>query len=341
MDMYKIAVASGDGIGQEVIPEAVRVLESTGLSFNFTPVEVGYETWKKTGEPVPESSLDVIRGNQALLFGATTTPVGVQNYSSAILTLRKKMKVYANIRPAKSLPVPGSEPNVDLVVVRENTEGMYSGIEYASNDTAFTMRVITREASERIARKAFEIAETRKNRLCIVTKANIMRATCGLFRDSCYTVAKEYPNVSVSELFIDVAVMNMVMKPQMYDVIVTSNLFGDILSDAAAGAVGGLGLAPSANIGEDCGLFEPVHGSAPDIAGKGIANPVAAILSAGLLLEYLGEKKWAKRINNSVYTVLEGAKALTPDLGGQSTTKEVKNQISQQIPTEIVSLLCL
>ena len=329
--MYKVAVAPGDGIGQEVIPEAVRVLESTGLSFSFTPVEVGYETWKKTGEPVPESSLELIRGNKVLLFGATTTPVGVQNYSSAILTLRKKLNVYANIRPAKSLPVKNSKPNVDLVVVRENTEGMYSGIEYGSNDTAFTVRVITRKASERIARKAFELAETREKRLCIVTKANIMRATCGLFRDSCHMVANEYPEVSVSEQFIDVAAMNIVMRPQMFDVIVTSNLFGDILSDAAAGAVGGLGLAPSANIGEDFGLFEPVHGSAPDIAGKGIANPVAAILSSSMMLEYLGEKKWANSIDNSVYAVLEEAKVLTPDLGGRSKTTDVTDRIIEKL----------
>jgi isopropylmalate/isohomocitrate dehydrogenase-like protein len=329
--MYKIAVAPGDGIGKEVIPEAVRVLESTGLSFSFTPVEVGFETWKKMGETVPESSLDLIKRNQVLLFGATTTPIGVQNYSSAILTLRKKLNVYANIRPIKSLPVLGSQPDVDLVVVRENTEGMYSGIEYASNDSAFTIRVITREASERIARKAFQVAETRRGRLCIVTKANIMRATCGLFRDSCYTVAEEYPDVYVDELFIDVAAMNMVMKPQSFDVIVTSNLFGDILSDAAAGAVGGLGLAPSANIGENFGLFEPVHGSAPDIVGKGIANPVAAVLSAGLMLGYLGEREWANRLDRAVYATLEEAKVLTPDLGGNSTTLEVTDRIIKKM----------
>jgi methanogen homoisocitrate dehydrogenase len=329
--MYKVAVAPGDGIGKEVIPEAVRVLESTELSFIFTPVDVGFETWKKMGESVPESSLDLIKRNQVLLFGATTTPIGVQNYSSAILTLRKKLKVYANIRPTKSLPVIGFQPDVDLVVVRENTEGMYSGIEYASNDSAFTVRVITREASERIAQKAFQVAETRRGRLCIVTKANIMRATCGLFRNSCYTVAEEYPDVYVDELFIDVAAMNMVMKPQSFDVIVTSNLFGDILSDAAAGAVGGLGLAPSANIGENFGLFEPVHGSAPDIVGKGIANPVAAVLSTGLMLGYLGEKEWADRIDRAVYTTLEEAKVLTPDLGGNSTTLEVTDRIIENI----------
>jgi homoisocitrate dehydrogenase len=329
--MYKVAVAPGDGIGKEVIPEAVRVLESTGLSFTFTHVDVGFETWKKTGHPVPESSLDLIKRNQVLLFGATTTPIGVQNYSSAIITLRKKLKVFANIRPAKSLPVLGSQPGVDLVVVRENTEGMYSGIEYMSNDTAFSVRVITREASERIARKAFQVAETRRGRLCIVTKANVMRATCGLFRDSCYTVAEEYPAVSVDELFIDVAAMNMVIKPQSFDVIVTSNLFGDILSDAAAGVVGGLGLTPSANIGENFGLFEPVHGSAPDIVGKGVANPVAAVLSAGLMLGYLGEREWANKLDRAVYATLEEAKVLTPDLGGSSTTIDVTDRIIENM----------
>jgi len=329
--MYNIAVAPGDGIGREVIPEAVRVLEATGLSFNFTPVEVGYETWKKTGDSVPESSLDLIKENQALLFGATTTPVGVQNYSSAIITLRKALKVYANIRPARSLPVPGSQPNVDLVVVRENTEGLYSGVEHASSDFAFTVRIITREASERIAKKAFELAETRGRRLCVVTKANIMRATCGLFRESCYAVSKQHPNVSVSELYIDVAAMNMVMSPQRFDVIVTSNLFGDILSDAAAGAVGGLGMAPSANIGDGFGLFEPVHGSAPDIAGKGVANPVAAVLSASMMLDYLGEAKWADRIEKAVYSALKEARALTPDMGGDAKTVEVTDGIIEKM----------
>jgi len=204
---------------------------------------------------------------------------------------------------------------------------LYSGIEFELEDSAFTLRMITRRASERIARFAFRLAMKRRKRVTIVTKANVMRKTCGLFREVSLLVAKDYPEVEVNELFVDVAAMNLVLKPQVFDVIVTPNLFGDILSDEAAGLVGGLGLVPSANMGDNYALFEPVHGSAPDIAGKGIANPMATILSAKMMLDYLGESKWAERIENAVVTVLKEGKYLTPDLGGTSTTREVTEAI--------------
>ena len=213
------------------------------------------------------------------------------------------------------------------MVVRENTEGLYSGIEYGNDDSAFTVRVITRKATERIAHYAFKLAMKRRRNVTIATKANIMRKTCGLFREVCLEVAEEYPEVKVNHLFIDVAAMNMVMKPKAYDVIVTANLFGDILSDLSAGLVGGLGLAPSSNIGDNFGLFEPVHGSAPDIAGKGIANPIAAFLSAKLMLDYLGEKKWADRIETAIISVLSDGRVLTPDLGGAASTSDVADSV--------------
>jgi isopropylmalate/isohomocitrate dehydrogenase-like protein len=326
-DMFKVAVVPGDGIGREVIPEAVRLLDSTGLRFDFQRVEVGYDVYKEVGAPVPDEAIDEIKKNRACLFGATTTPVGVEGYQSAIITLRRALNVYANVRPAKSYPVPGSQEDIDLVVARENTEGLYSRVEWGTENAAFTVRVITREATERIARYAFELAMKRRKRVTIVTKANVMRKTCGLFREACLEVSEEYPDVEVRELFIDVAAMNMLLKPKEYDVIVTSNLFGDILSDVAAGLVGGLGIVPSANIGSEYGLFEPVHGSAPDIAGKGIANPVAAFLSAALMLEYLGEENWSTRIEDAIISVLSEGRTLTPDIGGASTTSQVTDAV--------------
>jgi len=325
--MYKIAVIPGDGIGKTVVPEAVRVLERTGLKFDFQYMEVGYEIFKKVGTSVPEDVLSKIKETQACLFGATTTPVDVADYRSAVVTLRKALDLFANVRPAKSYPIRSSVKDVDLVTVRENTEGLYSGIEFELEDSAFTLRMITRKASERIAKFAFNLAMKRRKKVTVVTKANVLRKSCGLFREVSLLVAKDYPEVEVNELFVDVAAMNLVLKPQVFDVILTSNLFGDILSDEAAGLVGGLGLAPSANIGDDYALFEPVHGSAPDIAGKGIANPMAAILAAKMMLNYLGENKWAERIENAVVTVLREGKCLTPDLGGTSTSHEVTEAI--------------
>ena len=325
--MYKIAVIPGDGIGKTVVPESVRVLESTGLEFDFQYMEVGYEVFKKVGTSVPEDVLSKIKETQACLFGATTTPVGVADYRSAVVTLRKALDLYANVRPAKSYPIRSSVKYVDLVIVRENTEGFYSGIEFELEDSAFTLRMITRRASEKIAKFAFDLAMKRRRKVTVVTKANVLRKSCGLFREVSLLVAKDYPEVEVNELFVDVAAMNLVLKPQAFDVILTSNLFGDILSDEAAGLVGGLGIASSANIGDDYALFEPVHGSAPDIAGKGIANPMAAVLSAKMMLDYLGENKWAEHVENAVVTVLREGKHLTPDLDGTSTTREVAETI--------------
>jgi isopropylmalate/isohomocitrate dehydrogenase-like protein len=329
--MRKIAVIPGDGIGRTVVHEAIRVLESTDIQFDFSYMEAGYEVYKKVGTPVPEEVISELKGTEACLFGATTTPLGIPGYKSMIVTLRTLLGLYANVRPAKSYPLPMSREGVDLIVLRENTEGLYSGVEFETEGSAFTIRVITKKASERIARFGFNLAMKRRRRVSIVTKANIMRKTCGLFRDVSLLVAKEFPDVDVDELFVDVAAMNLILKPQVYDVIVTTNMFGDILSDEAAGLVGGLGLAPSANIGDAYALFEPVHGSAPDIAGKGIANPIAAILSAKMMLEYIGEIKWAERVETAVAAVLNNGTKITPDIGGISSTFEVTDAIIEAL----------
>ncbi|MDG6223702.1 MAG: isocitrate/isopropylmalate dehydrogenase family protein [Candidatus Bathyarchaeota archaeon] len=332
MTTYKLAVIPGSGIGHEVVPEAIRLLESTDLTFDCQTFEIGYDVFKKTGNSVPDEVINQMRNNtQACLFGATTTPLGVPGYKSAILTLRKAFDLYANIRPAKSLPLKTGFEGVDLVIVRENTEGLYSGMEFELPDAACSVRVITRKATERIVKYAFELSLKRRKQLTVVTKANIMRKSDGLFLEVARGIAKDYPEVEMNELLVDVAAMNLVMKPQAYDVIVTSNLFGDILSDEAAGLVGGLGLAPSANIGADYALFEPVHGSAPDIAGKGIANPMAAIMAAKMMLDYFGETSWAKRVETALLSVLENGKVLTPDLGGSSSTGQVTDAIIEEL----------
>jgi len=331
--MYKIALIPGDGIGKEVVAEAVRVLESTGLRFDFHQMDVGYEVFKKVGTSVPREALSEIRETQACLFGATTTPVDVADYTSAAVTLRKALDLYANVRPFRSQAVRSLQKDVDLVIIRENTEGLYSGVEFETGDSAFAVRVISGKASQRIARFAFRLALRRRRKVTIVTKANILRKTCGLFRETSLLVAREYPGVEVNEMLVDAAAMNLVLKPQAFDVILTSNLFGDILSDEAAGLIGGLGLAPSANIGDDYALFEPVHGSAPDIVSKRIANPIAAILSAKMMLDYLGERKWSERIEKAVATVLKEERHLTPDLGGASTTRDVADAIVHALGT--------
>jgi len=327
MTTYKLAVIPGPGIGAEVVTEAVRLLESIDLTFDCRYMEIGYEVFKKTGTPVPDEVLTEIRKTQACLFGATTTPVGVPGYKSAIITLRRALGLYANVRPAKSYPIQKSMKDVDLVIVRENTEGLYSGMEFELPDSAYTLRVITRKATERIARYAFDLAMKRRKKVTVVTKANVLRKSDGLFLEVARKVAEDYPDVEVEEAFVDVTAMRLILKPHIFDVIVTSNLFGDILSDEAAGLVGGLGLAPSANIGADYALFEPVHGSAPRLAGKGIANPMAAILASKMMLDYLGENRWAERVEKAVVSVLEEGKVLTPDLGGSSSTKQVTDAI--------------
>ncbi len=290
-----------------------------GAEFERVFVEVGLGRWKRTGQALGEEDLELIKSCDCVLFGAITTPVD-PNYRSVLLRLRKELDLYANIRPFTS-------SNLDFVIVRENTEGLYSGLEDVGLEESRTVRVITRRGSERIAEKACDLAAGRQ-RLTIVHKSNVLRSD-RLFLETCREVAKRR-GVLHEDMLVDACAYNLVVRPQRFDVIVTTNLFGDILSDEAAGIVGSLGLCASANIGDRYALFEPIHGSAPDIAGKGIANPVGAIRSAAMMMDWLGRPDVAKRIEEAVQWVLEqGVK--TPDLGGNCCTREITNAIADRV----------
>lgn len=324
----RICIIPGDGVGQEVIPAAQRVLEKLDLGLEFVRAEAGFEHFERTGDAIPQTTLETIKACDATMFGATSSPMGrVAGYRSPILALRKAFDLYANLRPVQSLPGPFSRQALDLLIVRENTEGLYAGRErMEDDDTAITERVITRRASERIARMAFEYASKRNKRLTIVHKANVLKLTDGLFREACLKVGREFPGVNTQEMLVDAMAMRLIQDPQNFGVIVTTNLFGDILSDEASALIGGLGVAPSGNIGTTNAVFEPVHGSAPDIMGKGIANPVGAILSAAMLLDYLKLDEAAGRVRRAVDTAL-AQNILTRDLGGTATTDEMTRAI--------------
>ncbi|MGQ9692310.1 MAG: homoisocitrate dehydrogenase [Thermaceae bacterium] len=318
---YRICLIEGDGIGHEVIPAARKVLEATGLPLEFLEAEAGWETFGKKGVSVPEETVEKAMASDAILFGAATSPTRkVPGFFGAIRYLRRRLDLYANVRPVKSRPIPQSRPGIDLVIVRENTEGLYVGQERRYQDVAIADAVISKQASERIGRFALRLAQKRRKLLHVAHKANVLPLTQGLFLETVREVAQTSPEVNVKEIIVDNCALQLVMRPEQFDVIVTTNLLGDILSDLAAGLVGGLGLAPSGNIGDRYALFEPVHGSAPDIAGKGIANPTAAILSAAMMLEHLGEREAAMRIEAAVDRVLAQGPH-TPDLGGTATTQ--------------------
>ncbi|MCS7222418.1 MAG: isocitrate/isopropylmalate dehydrogenase family protein [Anaerolineae bacterium] len=328
---YRICVVEGDGIGREVIQAAIEVLQASGVALIFELADGGFECFQRRGTALPPETLALARACDATLFGATQSPPGkVDGYRSPILELRQELDLYANLRPVYSLPIPASRPGIDLIIVRENTECLYVRRERSDGDTAVAERVITRRASARIMRTACELAQGRRRHVTVVHKANVLVETDGLFRRTALEVAREFPEVTVDELLVDTAAMRLVQAPETFDVIVTTNLFGDILSDEAAGLVGGLGLVASANVGDGRGLFEPVHGSAPDIAGRGIANPTAAILASALLLEFLGERVAAERVRAAVLSVLANGPH-TPDLGGSATTRQVTQAIMSHL----------
>jgi homoisocitrate dehydrogenase len=336
MRRLRIALIPGDGIGNEVIPAARRVLEMAGVEAEYIHLEAGFATFQRTGNALPPETLQAARSCDGALFGAVSSPsTRTPGYASPILTLRKELDLFANIRPALSAPVPGSQAGVDFVIVRENTECLYvkQEREEENGERVIAERVITRRASARVTQAACEIAQRRAAQhpgqnalLTVVHKANVLALSDGLFRTTALQVAAGYANVTVEEQLVDSMVYRMIREPQRYDVVVAPNLYGDILSDAAAALVGGLGLAPSANVGEHYVLAEPVHGSAPDIAGKGIANPIAAIRAAALLLDQLGESEPARRIEAAVDQVL-AAKVWSRDLGGHATTDEVTQAV--------------
>lgn len=335
--MKTICLIPGDGIGQEVIPAAAEVLDALGLDLAFTEAEAGFDCFKKHGSALPEKSLDMARQAHAVLFGATSSPsTFVEGYQSPILALRREFDLYANLRPVFSLPGKIFRPGIDLLIVRENTEGLYSGREHREDDTAIAERVITRAGSERIARTACEQAMCRAKergkppKLTIIHKANVLKLTDGLFRECALKVAAEFPQIEVEESLVDSAAVKLVKSPENLDVLVTTNLFGDILSDEASALVGGLGVAPSANVGRGTPIFEPVHGSAPDIAGQGIANPVGALFSSAMMLEHLGWTRPALRLKEAVIHVLAQG-ICTPDLGGSGTLNQFIQSVKDRL----------
>jgi methanogen homoisocitrate dehydrogenase len=315
-----VAVVRGDGIGPEVVESALIVLAAAGAQFEQVSVDIGLGRWKRTGIAMAEEDLQTIKECDCVLFGAITTPPD-PGYRSVLLQLRRELDLYANIRPFRS-------SNLDFIIVRENTEGLYSGLEDVGEDESRTVRLITRLGSERIAKKACELA-AKRSKLTIVHKANVLKSD-HLFLNTCRAVAEER-NIPFEDMLVDTAAYNLVINPGRFDVLVTTNLFGDILSDEAAGIIGSLGLCASANVGETCALFEPIHGSAPDIAGKGIANPIGAIRSAAMMMEWLGDGETARRIEKAADQALDRGMR-TPDLGGSCRTLDVTAAIVENLP---------
>lgn len=326
---YQIAVIPGDGIGKEVMEATISVLDELNIDFDYVYGIAGDECNEEHGTPLPQETIDIIRDSDACLFGAAG-----ETAADVIVKIRQEMKMFANLRPVKSYPNTKSIfENVDFMIVRENTEGLYiANQEEESEDGAIAKRIITREAEERIINYAFQYAkDNNRTKVTAVHKANVLKKTDGLFKEIFYEVGEKYPDIDTEDFYVDATAMYLVTQPQEFQVIVTTNLFGDILSDEGAGLVGGLGLIPSANIGADGALFEPVHGSAPDIAGQQKANPIAMMLSAIMMLRYLGENEAANKFDAAILKVLNEGKTLTSDLGGSSTTIEVAQAIKDSL----------
>ena len=332
---HTIAVIRGDGIGPEIMDATLHVLEALKLGLDYEFVDAGLSAYEKTGELLPATTIAAIQKHRIALKSPLTTPVG-EGFSSINVELRKRFDLYANVRPAISFPNTKSRyENIDLITVRENTEGAYIGEGQAlsaDGETATLTQRVTRRGSDRIVRYAFELARRiGRKKITVVHKANILKSTSGLFLKVAREVAAQYPDIQCNEMIVDNTCMQLVMKPEQFDVIVTTNLFGDIISDLCAGLVGGLGLAPGANIGTEAAIFEAVHGSAPDIAGKGIANPVALLLGSIQMLEHLGKVEEARRLRAAIIATMTAKDSLTPDLGGNGTTTTFAKAIAAHI----------
>lgn len=335
MSKRKITVIPGDGIGPSIIESAIQILTHAGCDFEYEYADAGLVALEKHGELLPQATLDLIEKNKVSLKGPLTTPVG-GGFTSINVSLRKKFNLYANVRPVISFKGTKSRyDNIDIITVRENTEGMYSGAGQKRSDdnkSAEAMSIITREGAERIVKFAFELARQEgRKKVTIIHKANILKSTSGLFLEVAREIASHYPDILSEEMIVDAACMNLVMYPERFDVMVTTNLFGDILSDLCAGLVGGLGMAPGANIGDGAAIFEAVHGSAPDIAGKNIANPTSVILASIQMLEYLGMQDKAERIREAVRATIESGDRVTRDLGGSASTSEFTQAIIDRL----------
>jgi len=331
-----IAVIRGDGIGPEISDATLRVLDALDLGLTYDFVDAGVTALEKQGELLPQATLDAIAKHRIALKGPLTTPIG-GGFSSINVELRKRFDLYANVRPAHSFPNTKSRfpDGVDLITVRENTEGAYIGegqLLSEDGETATLTQKVTRRGSERIVRYAFDLARNvGRKKITVVHKANILKSTSGLFLKVAREVAAKYPDIECNEMIVDNCCMQLVMKPEQFDVIVTTNLFGDIISDLCAGLVGGLGLAPGANIGTEAAIFEAVHGSAPDIAGKGIANPCALILGSAQMLDHIGHPNEAARVRAAIRDTLEKRDRVTPDLGGSGTTSSFADALVERV----------
>ena len=331
--MHQVTLIPSDGIGPEVAAAARAVVDASGAQIEWHVCPAGEAQMAASGTPLPAGTLESVRRDRVALKGPITTPVG-SGFRSVNVALRKEFDLYANVRPLRSLPgVKTRYEGVDLVVVRENTEDLYAGIEHMIGDyAAESIKLITRPGSERIARYAFDYAVANgRKKVTAVHKANIMKCTDGLFLDVCRFVAAEYPQIEFTDEIVDAACMHIVQRPEQYDVLVLPNLYGDIMSDLCAGLVGGIGLAPSANIGRDCAIFEAVHGSAPKHAGKNDANPTALILSAVMMLRHLGEREAAEKIERALMALLAGGERVTRDIGGTLGTDEFAAAVIEEM----------
>ena len=363
MARYKIAWLPGDGIGPEVLEAARSVLDASGLEADYMPGDIGWNMWLREGNTLPERTVELLKRSDCAFFGAVTSKPQADamkeltarfrgkgiKYSSALIRIRQQFDLFTCLRPCKAFSGnPGNlKEGTDIVIFRENTEGMYSGAEWdrvpqeffgargmekVSPNAAISLRTITRRASQNIARAAFDFAKKHgRKKITAVHKANVLRTTDGLFLASVRKVAEDYEGIALDDMYIDNCCLQLVLDPLKFDIILTTNLFGDILSDLCAGLVGGLGFAPSANIGKDYALFEPTHGSAPDIAGKYLANPIAAILSAAMMVDWLGEEKVAQNIEAAVAAVIKEGKVRTPDMGGRDGTLQMGNAIAEKL----------
>jgi 3-isopropylmalate dehydrogenase len=351
MAKYKIVWMPGDGIGVDVLDAAKIVLDAVAIDAEYTPAEIGWTCWEKYGNALPDATVEILKNSTCGFFGAITSKPHVPGYRSPIVRMRQLFDLYINQRPCKAYP--GNPLNlkegIDIVIFRENTEGLYFGAEYFPvpaglaelegikgridpAETAISLRVITRKGSNRIVRAAFDFA-VKHNRKCVtvVHKANVVRKTCGLFLEEAKKVSQEYPGIEYREENVDAVAMWLIKNPTSYDVIVTTNLFGDIISDEAAQLVGGLGFASSGNIGTNLAVFEPTHGSAPKYAGQYKVNPMATLLAARLMLEWLGETAKASRLEDAIATVIREGKKRTYDMGGASTTLEVAEEVARKL----------
>lgn len=335
MSKTLVTLIPGDGIGPEVVEATVRLLDAAGADLDYDRQDAGTGALARHGTPIPDATLEAIRRTGVALKGPLATPIG-EGFRSVNVALRKAFDLYANVRPAKSFEgVRTPFPNVDIVVIRENTQGLYSGVEHYVDDdrsAAESAAIITRRASDRIARYAFEYARANgRKEVCLVHKANILKLSQGLFLDRGRAIAREYPDIRFRDLIVDNTCMQLVRAPERFDVIVTTNMFGDIISDLTSGLVGGLGLTAGANIGENAAIFEAVHGTAPDIAGKGIANPTAVMLAGVDLLKHLGRKELAARLIRAIREALKDPANHTPDLGGQAGTAQYTDAVIRNL----------